>query len=90
MAILDIEIDFTGVDGNAFAILGKVTGAMKRANVHRSTIDEFYSEATSGDYDNLLHTVFKWVDVSFNDEDDEDEWDEDDEDEWDEDDDYDA
>lgn len=86
MPILDIEIDFTDVDGNAFAILGKVTGAMKKANVHQSTIDEFYNEAVSGDYDNLLHTVFKWVDViycSFNDEDewDEDEWDEDDEDE---------
>lgn len=90
MAILDIEIDFTRVDGNAFAILGKVTGAMKQASIHRSTIDEFYNEATSGDYDNLLQTVFKWVDVSFNDEDEWDEDDEDDEDEWDEDDDYDS
>lgn len=60
----DIEVQLTGTDGNAFAILGKVTGAMRRARVPKETIEEFQAEAMSGDYNKLLATCMEWVDVS--------------------------
>ncbi len=60
----DIGVQLTGEDGNAFAIMGAVTKALSRAGVERDEIDQFRSEAMSGDYDHLLQTCMKWVDVS--------------------------
>ena len=59
----NIEVTLVGTDGNAFAILGKVSRAMKRGNVPQAEIDKFYAEATSGDYDHLLAICMKWVTV---------------------------
>lgn len=59
----NITVQLSGEDGNAFAILGKVSKAMKRGGVDKSEVDAFYSEATSGDYDNLLQTAMRWVEV---------------------------
>jgi hypothetical protein len=59
----DVQVQLTGEDGNAFAILGAVSKALKRAG-HREAADEFYKEATSGDYDHLLQTAMRYVDVS--------------------------
>ena len=58
----DVVVQLTGTDGNAFAVLGKVKGALKRAG-HPELADEFFKEATAGDYDHLLQTCFKYVDV---------------------------
>jgi hypothetical protein len=60
----NITVQLIGLDGNAFSILGRVMDAMKKSNVSQSEIDVFLKEATSSDYDNLLTTVAKWVDVS--------------------------
>lgn len=60
----DIDVELTGKDGNAFAILGNVTGALKKAGVEKAEVDEFIEEATSGDYDMVLRTCMKWVNVS--------------------------
>ncbi len=60
----EIEIELVGHDGNAFAILGGVTEAMRRADVPAEQIKEFTDEATSGDYDHLLQTCCKWVNVN--------------------------
>lgn len=57
----NIEVQLSGTDGNAFAILGKVRGALKDAGVSREEQDAFYAEATSGDYDALLATAVRWV-----------------------------
>lgn len=59
----DITVQLTGEDGNAFAILGAVRRAMKRAGVPADKVREFSDEATSGDYDDLLATAMRWVDV---------------------------
>lgn len=67
----DVNVRLVGEDGNAFAILGRVTGALRRSGVDKATIDQFREEATSGDYDNLLRTVLAWV-ATDEDEDDED------------------
>jgi hypothetical protein len=57
----DVHVKLVGEDGNAFAILGIVTRAMRKANLPKEEIDQFRSEAMSGDYDNLLCVVMDWV-----------------------------
>ena len=58
-----IKVQLTGRDGNAFAILGTVQRALKSANVPAEEIEKWRTEAMSGDYDNLLATCMRWVDV---------------------------
>jgi len=59
----DIKVKLVGEDGNPFAILGKVCKALRGARVPQEEVTAFMSEATSGDYDHLLVTCMKWVDV---------------------------
>lgn len=58
-----VEVQLTGMDGNAFFILGKVTSALKREKVSKEEIAAFSKEAMSGDYNNLLATCCAWVTV---------------------------
>lgn len=60
----NVKVKLTGSDSNAFAILGKVTSALRVAGVSKEERDQFFKDATSGDYDTLLQTCMKWVDVS--------------------------
>lgn len=46
----DIEVQLVGNDGNAFAILRAVVGALRRNSVPKDEIDMFLAEAKSGDY----------------------------------------
>jgi len=66
-----VKVQLVGEDGNAFAILGRVSRALKShlreqgnspAEV-KAIADQFMSEATSGDYDHLLRTCMEWVDA---------------------------
>jgi len=59
----NIKVQLTGRDGNAFFILARTKKALERAGVSEDEINDFMKEAKSGDYDNLLQTVMKWVDV---------------------------
>lgn len=59
----NITISLVGQNGNAFNILGICTQAMKQANLLQTEIDNFMTEATSGDYNHLLQTVMAWFDV---------------------------
>lgn len=58
----DVKVQLVGNDGNAFAILGRVRSALKRAG-HAEAVEEYTKEATSGDYDNLLAVTMDYVDV---------------------------
>lgn len=60
----EIVVEMIGEDGNAFAIIGRVHRAMKRAGLDRSEIERFDEEAMEGDYDQLLATVMQWVEVA--------------------------
>jgi hypothetical protein len=60
----EVKVQLTGHDGNAFAIMGRVGGALKKAGVPKAEIDEYYAESTKGDYDHLLRTAMKWVAVA--------------------------
>jgi len=58
----DIKVTLTGTDGNAFAVLGKCNGALRRAGM-ADKVEQFTSEATAGDYDHLLSTAMRWFDI---------------------------
>lgn len=58
-----IKVRLTGSDGNAFAVIGNVQKALRSAGVPASEVAEFVKEASSGDYDNVLQTAMRWVDV---------------------------
>jgi hypothetical protein len=60
----DVEVQLSGVDGNAFAIMGAVASALRRHGVPVAEIDEYRRESMSGDYDHLLRTAMRWVSVS--------------------------
>jgi hypothetical protein len=62
MAKTTIKVQLSGQDGNAFAILGAVSKALKRAG-HDDLAKEFLAEASKGDYDHLLQTAIEYVDV---------------------------
>lgn len=66
-----VKVKLVGEDGNAFAILGRVTKALRKGGVSREEADAFLHEAMSGDYDHLLGTVMDWVDVDEPDDEDE-------------------
>ena len=51
----------TGEDGNAFAVLGRVMQALKKAG-QGHLIGEMTKKAISGDYNHLLATVQEYVD----------------------------
>jgi hypothetical protein len=57
----EVQVQLSGQDGNAFAILGRTTAALRAAGVPSEEIDAYFAEATSGDYDHLLQTTMAWV-----------------------------
>jgi len=57
----NVKVKLVGADGNAFGILSRVLSAMRKAKVPKEEQDAFTKEATSGNYDHLLQTVFLWV-----------------------------
>jgi len=56
-----VKVRLVGEDGNAFAIMGRVTREMKRQGVPKEIRDAYLKEATSGNYDHLLLTTLKYV-----------------------------
>ena len=58
-----IKVKLVGASGNAFSILGICDRAMKKAGVEKDIRDDFFTEATAGNYDNLLGTAMKYFDV---------------------------
>jgi hypothetical protein len=69
----NVTVELVGQDGNAFAILGRVQSALRRGGASQEAIRDFVAEATSGDYDHLLRTVMRYVNVEGDSDDDFDE-----------------
>ena len=59
---LPVTVELIGSDGNPFAILGKVNRAIKKAGFP-SEASAYFAEATAGDYNHLLATTMKYVEV---------------------------
>lgn len=60
----EISLQLSGQDGNAFSILGRASRAMKNHGLSKEEIDEFMTEAKSGDYNDLLRTCMDWFDCN--------------------------
>jgi len=63
MTKYDVTVKLVGEDGNAFAILGRVNRALRKAGASKEEQQAFQKEATAGDYDHLLQTCMEWVEV---------------------------
>ena len=61
MSKYQAEIDLTSIDGNAFAIMGAAKRILKQAGATEEELNEYLKESMSGDYDNLVATVGKWL-----------------------------
>lgn len=59
-----VKVKLVGTDGNAYAIIGAVMRAMRVAGLSDEERGAFSREACAGDYDHLLATAMKWVDVT--------------------------
>lgn len=59
----EIEVQLTGTDGNAFAVMGAVQRAMRKHPEAKNDVAEFQKEAMSGDYNHLLMTCMQYVTV---------------------------
>lgn len=59
----DVKVKLTGNDGNAFAVMATVKSALQKGGASQEEIEQYLSESMSGDYDNLLRTAMKWVQV---------------------------
>lgn len=59
-----VKVQLTGGDGNAFAIIGTVSKALKRAGL-ADVAAEFRDRAyAAGSYDELLQLAMSYVEVS--------------------------
>jgi len=56
-------VKLIGEDGNAFAILGLVTRALKKAGADKEYTDQYFNDAIAGDYDQLLYVTMEYVDI---------------------------
>lgn len=70
---ISIELDLAGEKGNVYNIMGRVVNALRKNGATEQEVHLFRNEAKSGDYNDFLATIKRWVSV---DEDEEDEdWD---------------
>ena len=61
----NIEVELVGGDGNAFAIIGSVSKALRRAKVPFDEVKEFQTQCMmSESYDALLRFVMQTVIVN--------------------------
>jgi hypothetical protein len=58
-----VSVQLSGNDGNAFAVMGAVKSALKKAGASKEEIEQYLSDSMSGDYDNLLRVAMEWVKV---------------------------
>jgi hypothetical protein len=63
MAKYNVAVQLSGNDGNAFAVMGAVKSALKKAGASSEEVSKYVSDSMSGDYDNLLRVAMEWVDV---------------------------
>ena len=58
------EVRLVGNDGNAFAIMGTVAKALRKAGADEEYITQYKDESMSGDYNHLLRVAMKYVEVT--------------------------
>ncbi|RZB34871.1 MAG: hypothetical protein SRB1_00639 [Desulfobacteraceae bacterium Eth-SRB1] len=56
-------VKLVGEDGNAFAVMGKVRKALRKAGADQEYIDSFIDKSMAGDYNHLLGVAMEYADV---------------------------
>jgi hypothetical protein len=64
-----VEVALVGEDGNAYAIMGRVSRALKAAGYSKQAIEEYGEASRSGDYNHLLRVAMDWTEDIGEDED---------------------
>ncbi|AYD82073.1 helix-turn-helix DNA-binding domain protein [Mycobacterium phage Saguaro] len=59
-----VHVELVGQDGNAMSIIGRVAAALRGGGADTREVNQFVNEAMSGDYDNVIATACRWVEVS--------------------------
>lgn len=59
-----VRLSMTGESQHAFFIMGRAVAAMRSAGLPESDRLAFLSEATAGNYDELLSTVRRWFTIT--------------------------
>ena len=62
MAKTNIEVKIIGADSNVFNLLGICRRALQKAK-RMDLWGEFYTEATSGDYNHALATIAEYFEI---------------------------
>ena len=57
--LTDIEVQLTGINGNAYCLMAAVRSGLKE-NGRSDLIEPFLREATASDYQNLLRTCRRY------------------------------
>ena len=52
----NVTVELSGQDGNAFAIIGRCMAAARKTGLSREEVEEFRTEAMSGDNDHMRQT----------------------------------
>lgn len=60
-----VGVDLNGPGGNAFAIIASVLSGLRSIHATKEEIEQFKSEAMSGDYEHLLMVCSEWVDIEY-------------------------
>ena len=55
------EVTALPYDSNAFSIMAAVTSALRKEGVGDEEVEQYLSESTASDYDNLVAVAMKWV-----------------------------
>lgn len=59
-----VRVQLVGQDGNVFAIIGRVSGALKRAKLHDAARDYCRECMAAHSYDQVLQITIRYVEVS--------------------------
>ena len=56
-------VRLSGENGDAFHIMGLVSNALRDHGADREFVNKYFKESTSGNYDHLVQTAVKYVNV---------------------------
>jgi len=57
-------VKLVGENGNAYGIMGRVKRALRSGGADQEYITKYLQESMTGDYDHLLQTALKYVEVT--------------------------
>lgn len=58
---INVHVQLSGEDGNAFSIIGRVSKTLREAGIPNEEIDNYRAEAMKGTYEDLLRVTSEWV-----------------------------